>query len=83
VYDAICSGKLSPTRFSQTEVHPKEASDQSIDWIFLIDTLNFSFWSYPDAPKWEVAYHGKVYTGYFALCAAVNRAIEVSITILH
>jgi hypothetical protein len=28
--------------------------------------------------KWEVSYNGKVYTGYFALCAGVNRAIQVS-----
>ena len=63
------------------ELHPKVADEKAIDWIFLVDTLNFSFWSGVSKggsvePKWEVAYNGKVYTGYFAFCAGVNRAMQ-------
>lgn len=62
----------------------------SINWIFLIDTLNFSFWSdnelIPDPlpsnykpsniEKYTVIYNQIPYTGYWALCAAVNRALD-------
>jgi hypothetical protein len=62
----------------------------SINWIFLIDTLNFSFWSdnelissplptnqkLTSVEKYTVIYHQIPYTGYWALCAAVNRALD-------
>lgn len=58
-------------------LHPKDISlPYTIDWIFLIDTLNFSFWS--DSEKYTVKYHNEIYTGYWSLCAAVNRATEVT-----
>jgi hypothetical protein len=44
-------------------------------WILVIDTLNFSFWSTSGVP-FTVKYKGQAYTGYWALCAAVNRAID-------
>ena len=44
--------------------------------MFLIDLLNFSFWS-PDNNKFVVSFNKKHYTGYWALCAAINRALEV------
>jgi hypothetical protein len=81
IYDALQSGKLSLQNFKQNELHPQVADEKAVDWIFLVDTLNFSFWSGPsksggeDVPKWEVKYNGKIYTGYFAFCAGVNRAI--------
>ena len=63
----------------------------SINWIFLIDTLNFSFWSdnelipvqltnnfkQPQIEKYTVIYNQVPYTGYWALCAAINRALDV------
>jgi len=62
----------------------------SINWIFLIDTLNFSFWSDNELinyslvnntkpisiEKYTVIYNQIPYTGYWALCAAVNRALD-------
>lgn len=60
--------------FSQHELHPSPDDPRAVDWIFVLDTLNYSFWSKKDSLKWTV--HGQ--TGYFALCAAVKRAINVS-----
>ena len=50
--------------------------------IFLVDTLNFSFWPSHPENQFTVAYpekrdQKKLYTGYWSLCAAVNRALEV------
>lgn len=70
--EEINSGRLSPANFSQTAVHPKPEDPWAIDWIFVVDTLNFCFWKPDNEAGWEV----DGYTGYFALCAAVNRAMR-------
>lgn len=46
----------------------------------MIDTLNFSFWSSSDT-LFTVVFNGKPYTGYWALCAAINRALAEGIPI--
>ena len=46
--------------------------------IFLIDLLNFSFWSPDPSTEFAVEYDGAVYTDYFALCAVVKRAHKAS-----
>lgn len=46
--------------------------------VFLADTLNFSFWSASDEEKYMVRYGGSDHTGYWSLCAAINRALDVS-----
>ncbi|XP_021943215.1 queuosine salvage protein [Folsomia candida] len=79
IFENVRSGKLSARNFTQSTLHPKSTDPKAVDWIFLVDTLNFSFWSGDedrDVPKWTVQFKGNSYTGYFALCAAVNRAIE-------
>ena len=45
----------------------------------MVDTLNFNFWSEDENKKFTVKYKDKKYTGYWSLCAAVNRALDVSI----
>lgn len=57
-------------------MHPKILNDDAVNWIFVVDTLNFCFWSSDQTNKWTVTYQGTPYTGYFALCAAVNRALD-------
>ncbi|XP_050514507.1 queuosine salvage protein [Diabrotica virgifera virgifera] len=77
--EEIESGKLSPSNFSQTDVHPKSTDKNAIDWIFVVDTLNFCFWHY----KWEEGWVVNGLTGYFALCGAINRAVKQGIDILN
>ena len=55
-------------------------NEQTLNWIFIVDTLNFSFWQ--DPPTFTVKYKGKNFTGYWSLCAAINRAIEENVPIL-
>jgi hypothetical protein len=59
------------------------AIDPSISYfrIFVCDLLNFSFWSEDPSKKFVVRYKGKEYTGYWSLCAAMNRALDVSTSI--
>lgn len=74
VFEALNDRKISVNNFSQCQFHPSPDDLKAVDWIFVLDTLNYSFWSKTNCPKWTV--NGQ--TGYFALCAAIKRAVDVS-----
>ena len=74
--DAIKIGKYSIKSWKEHEVNPKTMDKAALDWIFVADTLNFSFWSADEKKKFAVTYKGHTYTGYWSLCAAMNRAID-------
>ena len=60
-------------------LNPKGMTDeQVVDWIFVVDLLNFSFWS--DEP-YRIEYGGRKYTGYWSLCAVIDRALAQGIDI--
>lgn len=58
------------------ELNPQAADEAAVNWVFVADTLNFSFWAEQDSRKCLVAYKGKEYSGYWALCAAIHRALD-------
>ncbi|CAD7091949.1 unnamed protein product [Hermetia illucens] len=70
VLAGLKDGTIDPKNFSQNELHPKPQDSDAPNWLLLIDTLNFCFWTAGKKQKWQVEGH----TGYFALCAAINRA---------
>ncbi|KAG7203309.1 hypothetical protein KM043_010398 [Ampulex compressa] len=72
VLEGLKNHTIHVNNFSQHELHPNAEDVRAIDWIFVVDALNFSFWSPGDINKWKV--NGQ--TGYFALCAAIKRAID-------
>ncbi|XP_054164855.1 queuosine salvage protein-like [Oppia nitens] len=74
--DDIESNKYSTHVWKEHVLHPKVADKSTIDWIFVVDSLNFSFW--PN-PRHEYTIEGQV--GYWALCAAINRALDKGIAI--
>lgn len=61
---------------SSHELNPQVVSEDAVNWVFLVDALNFSFWSESEDHKCLVKYKGKMYSGYWSLCAAVNRALD-------
>ncbi|XP_055538145.1 queuosine salvage protein [Wyeomyia smithii] len=79
VIAGIQTKAIDVENFSQHQYHPKPTDPIAPNWIFLIDTLNFCFWTAGDATKWKV----KGETGYFSLCAAINRALEEGIDITN
>ncbi|XP_053672979.1 queuosine salvage protein [Anopheles nili] len=80
VIRGIKDKEIDIENFSQHEHHPTAKDPNAANWIFLIDALNFCFWTPgTDATKWKV--DGQ--TGYFALCAAINRAIREGIDITN
>lgn len=64
-------------------LHPQLANEAAVDWIFLIDLLNFSFWSENTgtAREYSVTYQVKRYTGYWTLCACIRRALDEGLAI--
>ncbi|XP_038161606.1 queuosine salvage protein [Cyprinodon tularosa] len=60
---------------------PAPGSDQALNWVFVVDTMNFSFWPENGAQQCEVTYKGTTYTGYMTLCAAITRAMEEGVPI--
>lgn len=73
IVDAMRDGNpFSLSEWRGHELHPHVADDRAIEWIFLIDSLNFSFWSEDASAKYSV----NGFTGYWSLCAAVNRSLE-------
>ncbi|KAI4165536.1 MAG: hypothetical protein LQ342_000948 [Letrouitia transgressa] len=71
--------------WSEHDLHPKSQDAPTVDFIFLMDLLNFSFWSdSPDpAQRFSVEYRGKQWTGYWSLVAALQRALDDGIPITN
>uniref|UniRef100_A0A1A9WR83 Queuosine 5'-phosphate N-glycosylase/hydrolase n=1 Tax=Glossina brevipalpis TaxID=37001 RepID=A0A1A9WR83_9MUSC len=72
IVEAILSKRIILNQFAQHPLHPKATDAHVIEWYFVADTLNFCFWTPIEYNKYEVNGH----TGYFALCAALNRALK-------
>lgn len=52
------------------------SSGQLLEWTFLLDVLNFCFWSEEDT-LFTFNYGGIQWTGYRSMCAALTKAVEV------
>ena len=67
----------STKTWSEHELHPKTKDEDAVNFIFTMDLLNFSFWSYKGLEeRFAVEYHGKRWTGYWSLVAALQRALD-------
>ncbi|KAJ1735952.1 hypothetical protein LPJ61_000258 [Coemansia biformis] len=84
--------RMKSTGYSTAEwkkhtLTPSVADDAAIEWIFVVDALNFSFWPTraDRAEQYTVSLDGAAYRGYWSLCAAINRAQRegVAITDAH
>ncbi|CAI7675937.1 unnamed protein product [Penicillium pancosmium] len=73
----------STKTWSEHELHPQTKDESTVDFIFTMDLLNFSFWSEEkdEAKRFCIEYRGKRWTGYWSLVAALQRALEEKIPI--
>lgn len=60
-------------QWKDNELNPKSFNDFTIDWIFLCDLLNFSFWKDESGTSFDVEFNGKVYKNYWSLPATLNK----------
>ena len=81
IYRLISEKGYSTKTWSSHDLHPKLKDKSSINFIFLMDLLNFSFWPASDKPdeSYTVAYRGKEWSGYWSLVAAIQRALDDNI----
>lgn len=67
----------STQTWSEHELHPKTKDEATVDFVFTMDLLNFSFWSeLPDEKRFAIEYRGRKWTGYWSLVAALQRALD-------
>jgi hypothetical protein len=59
--------------------HFHDGTERTVNWLLLLDALNFCFWAEKDAPRWSIEYQGEVLNGYWAEAAALKRAVEEAI----
>ncbi|CAK5117665.1 unnamed protein product [Meloidogyne enterolobii] len=79
VAEIFCNSTLTEIgqlNFDECEFHPKSADKAAVDWIFFMDTINFSFWPDGEINHWEITHNGTTQSGYFGVCVAINRALE-------
>jgi hypothetical protein len=62
----------------EDSLHFRDGTWRTAGWVFVLDALNFCFWSEdPDpAQRWRVEYQDELYDGYWALAAALRRAVD-------
>lgn len=78
LYEKVRTGEFSVKMWRRHELNPQSMDEKAVNWVFVSAALNFSFWS--DNPeKIAVTYKGNQYTGYWTLCACMNRALDEGI----
>ncbi|KAL2918505.1 hypothetical protein HK105_201906 [Polyrhizophydium stewartii] len=79
---AMSAVAFSTAEWSKHTLHPKTKDESTVDWIFLIDLLNFSFWHERSTrQRFTVEIDGETYKGYWTLCACIQRALRQDIPI--
>jgi len=59
-----------------TRYHFFDGTERTVNWLLLLDALNFCFWAEKVQPRWGIEYRGEMLNGYWAEAAALTRAVE-------
>lgn len=77
IYKQMQEKSYSTSSWSEHELHPKAKDESTVNFIFTMDLLNFSFWSeLPDENRFAISYKDRTWTGYWSLVAALQRALD-------
>ncbi|SRR5579883_2852004 len=57
-------------------LHFNDGTGRTLNWMLLVDAMNFCFWAESDQPRWAVEYRGQRYDGYLAEAASLMRALD-------
>ena len=60
------------------DLHLRDGTWLTAAFVFVLDALNFCFWSISPDPtdRWRVEWRGETHDGYWALVASLRRAVE-------
>ncbi len=50
--------------------------EKTVMYLLILDSINFCFWPAPKKPKWHIQCGKERLSGYYALAAALKRAVE-------
>lgn len=67
----------SPTWYERYHFH--DSTERTVNWILVLDALNFCFWPDKGQPRWCIEYQGEILNGYWAEAASLTRAVEEGI----
>ncbi|KAJ5488578.1 Queuosine salvage protein [Penicillium diatomitis] len=83
IWQMMQKKSYSTQTWSDHELHPQTKDEGTVDFIFLMDLLNFSFWSgeSEESRRFCIEYRGRRWTGYWSLVAAIQRALDEDIPI--
>lgn len=56
--------------------HFFDGTERTVNWLLILDALNFCFWAERNQPRWRIEYQGEPLNGYWAEAAALTRAVE-------
>lgn len=56
--------------------HFFDGTQRTLNWLLVLDALNFCFWPDKGQERWQIDYHGETLGGYWAEAAALTRAVE-------
>ncbi len=59
-----------------TQYHFHDGTKRTVNWLLVLDALNFCFWPDKGQLKWTIEYHDEMLDGYWAEAAALKRAVE-------
>jgi hypothetical protein len=65
-----------PENSAFPELHYVDGTERTLNWLLLLDALNFCFWAFPGETRWRVEWRGEMVDGYNALAASLSRAME-------
>jgi len=84
--EALCQSWLDkdtqPSAFLppwDTHYHFFDETARSVNWLLVLDALNFCFWAERSQKRWTIEYQGEILNGYWAEAAALKRAAEEDI----
>ncbi len=61
--------------------HFHDGTWRTVNWLLVLDALNFCFWAEKGQPRWRINYHGEILDGYWAEAASLTRAVEEGIAL--
>lgn len=77
IWNLMQKKEYSTHSWAEHELHPTAKDEGTVDFIFTMDLLNFSFWSeLPEDKRFAIEYRGRKWTGYWSLVAALRRALD-------
>ncbi|MGO8951713.1 MAG: queuosine 5'-phosphate N-glycosylase/hydrolase [Ktedonobacterales bacterium] len=57
-------------------LHWSDGTERTVNFVLVLDALNFCFWGEPGQARWRISFRGQVLDGYNALAASLSRAVH-------